>query len=83
MRQVHKSGPGTPAGHEPTSRKSGAECGLMLRIAVVFSFACLMLSASAATSMAGGWSGADGEALRAQFRRGYTLDKLWMRLGSR
>lgn len=55
----------------------------MLRIAAVFSFACLVLSGSATATMAGGWSGADGEALRAQFRRGYTLDKLWMRLGSR
>lgn len=55
----------------------------MLRLFIVLSVACCGVVGQPQASAAGGWSGRDGEALRAHFKRGYTLNKLWSRMGER
>jgi hypothetical protein len=55
----------------------------MLRLLCAAAFFAACLSAPANQAVAGGWSGGERDLIFAPFKRGYTLDAVWLRLGSR
>ncbi|NOT71294.1 MAG: hypothetical protein HOP09_08455 [Hyphomicrobium sp.] len=55
----------------------------MLRAFCVVALFAAGLSAASNPANAGGWSGGERDVMFAPFKRGYTLERVWVRLGSR
>ncbi|MEQ1652206.1 MAG: hypothetical protein ABL897_06950 [Hyphomicrobium sp.] len=56
---------------------------IMLRFLCAVAVAAAGLTASVTQAQAGGWSGGERDLIIAPFKRGYTLERVWVRLGSR